>query len=90
MASNSRRGPRDAVKKPLQEATVTKTAPKIHKSATTTVEEGVRDRIQECLDRAKRPDTSEKTVKIHLFLAHVLMSIFNVTQADLMANDYRH
>ncbi|KAJ5745971.1 hypothetical protein N7520_011153 [Penicillium odoratum] len=71
-------------RKPLQNATVVRTAKK--KSAST-VDKKILERIQKCLDRAEHPNTAEAEAKAALFVSQKLMNQHNVSQADLIAND---
>jgi hypothetical protein len=76
-----------SARKPVQKATVITTAHEIQSQAASTVDKRILDRIQKCLNRAYHANTSEAEAKAALFVSQKLMSQYNVTQADLMAND---
>ena len=80
-------GPRMPPKKPIQRATVIKTACEHQSQTTTRADKNVLDKIQKCLSRAYHASASEAEAKTALFISQKLMSQHNVTQADLMAND---
>jgi hypothetical protein len=76
-------------KKPIQKATVIKTACGHQTQTMTQADKNVLDKIQKCLNRAYHANASEAEAKTALFISQKLMSEHNVTQADLMANDDR-
>ncbi|KAJ5642315.1 hypothetical protein N7490_006315 [Penicillium lividum] len=78
---------RGFTRKPVQKATVIKTAREVQSQTTSTVEKRILDRIQKCLNRAYHANTSEAEAKAALFVSQKLMSQHNVSQADLMASD---
>lgn len=76
-------------KKPLQKATVIKTAYEYQSQAPARADKSVLEKIQKCLNRAYHAKASEAEAKTALFISQKLMSEHNVTQADLIANDDR-
>ncbi|KAJ5653923.1 hypothetical protein N7490_000926 [Penicillium lividum] len=74
-------------RKPLQNATVVRTATDDQKISASTVDKKILERIQKCLDRAEHPNTAEAEAKAALFVSQKLMNQHNVSQADLIAND---
>ncbi|KAL7648998.1 hypothetical protein ACMYSQ_012596 [Aspergillus niger] len=50
------------------------------------IDQGILDKIQKCLNRAKHANANEGEAKAALFLAQRLMAQYNVTHADLMAD----
>ncbi|KAJ5144267.1 hypothetical protein N7526_001775 [Penicillium atrosanguineum] len=76
-------------KKPVQKATVIKSACGHQIQTTTRADVNVLDKIQKCLNRAYHANASEAEAKTALFISQKLMSDHNVNQADLMANDER-
>ncbi|KAJ5533369.1 hypothetical protein N7494_009921 [Penicillium frequentans] len=78
---------RSANRRPLQKATVVKTADCGQAQRSSRVDNKILERIQKCLSRAHHPNSSELEAKAALFISQKLMSQHNVTQADLMAAD---
>ncbi|KAJ5964211.1 uncharacterized protein N7479_004087 [Penicillium vulpinum] len=76
-----------SARKPIQKATVVKSARENQSNPTSTVDKKILDRIQKCLDRAYHVNTTELEAKAALFLSQKLMNQHNVSQADLMAID---
>jgi hypothetical protein len=76
-------------KKPLQKATVIKTACEHQSQAPARADKSVLEKIQKCLNRAYHAKASEAEAKTALFISQKLMSEHNVTQADLIAHDDR-
>lgn len=77
-------------KAPTQKATVIKSAevnPKKNTNSNNKINQGLLDKIQKCLNRARHPSANDTEAKAALFLAQRLMAQCNVTQADLIAND---
>ncbi|KAJ5239618.1 hypothetical protein N7468_004237 [Penicillium chermesinum] len=83
----SRDKPKSRSRRPVQKATVIKTASSQANPQNSTVDKKILERIQKCLDRAYHPNASEAEAKAALFVSQKLMSQHNVTQADLIAND---
>lgn len=76
-------------KKPIQKATVIKTACEHRSRAPARAVKSVLEKIQKCLNRAYHAKASEAEAKTALFISQKLMSEHNVTQADLIADDDR-
>lgn len=75
------------LRKPIQKATVIKSARKYQSQAVSSVDKTILERIQKYLDCAYHANTIEAEAKIALFVAQKLMSQHNVSQADLMVSD---
>ncbi|KAH8435422.1 DUF2786 domain-containing protein [Aspergillus melleus] len=82
-ASNSPKRPKTSI----QKATVIKFAEVNPKQTNNNIEQGTLNKIEKCLSRASHPSANEAEAKAALFLAHRLMAQYNVTHADLIAND---
>ncbi|KAJ6009037.1 hypothetical protein N7522_004053 [Penicillium canescens] len=76
-------------KKPLQKASVIKTACEPQSQAPTRADKRVLEKIKKCLNHAYHAKASEAEAKTALFISQKLMSEHNVTQADLIASDDR-
>ncbi|OGE47657.1 hypothetical protein PENARI_c039G12346 [Penicillium arizonense] len=76
-------------KKPLQKATVIRTACEHQSQAPARADKSVLEKIQKCLNRAYHAKASEAEAKTALFISQKLMSEHNVAQADLIAHDDR-
>ncbi|KAJ5636076.1 uncharacterized protein N7484_009389 [Penicillium longicatenatum] len=75
-------------REPIQKATIVRSATDEESKTTTgTVDKKILDRIQKCLDRASHPNTTEAEAKAALFVSQKLMSLHNISQGDLIAND---
>ncbi|OXN25769.1 hypothetical protein CDV57_06717 [Aspergillus fumigatus] len=72
---------------PLQKATVTETAQERPREANETLDRGILEKIQKCLNRAAHSSSTESEAKAALFIAHKMMTQYNVTQADLLASE---
>jgi hypothetical protein len=72
---------------PLQKATVTETAQERPREAKETLDRGILEKIQKCLNRAAHGSSTESEAKAALFIAHKMMTQYNVTQADLLASE---
>jgi hypothetical protein len=70
-------------RKPIQKATVIKTACEHQTQTMSRADRGVLHKIQKCLNRAYYANASEAEAKTALFISQKLMSEHNVTQADL-------
>ncbi|KAH8435127.1 DUF2786 domain-containing protein [Aspergillus melleus] len=82
----SRRAKRS--KAPVQKATVIKSAEvSPRKTSNNNIDQGILDKIQKCLSRARHASANEGEAKAALFLAQRMMALYNVTHADLLAND---
>lgn len=86
-SSSSRAKGKRPTRKPIQTATVIESAVDIPKQSASSVDEKVLEKIQKCLARAQHPNTSEAEAKSALYVSQKLMSQYNVTQADLIANE---
>ncbi|KAI9038866.1 DUF2786 domain-containing protein [Aspergillus affinis] len=71
----------------IQKATVIKFAEVNPKKTNNNIDQGILDKIQKCLSRARHASANEAEAKAALFLAQRLMAQYNVTHADLIAND---
>ncbi|KAL5364300.1 hypothetical protein BJX96DRAFT_131392 [Aspergillus floccosus] len=81
--SSGRKRPRTSI----QKATVIKYAEVNPKKTNNNIDQGILDKIQKCLSRARHATANEGEAKAALFLAQRLMAQYNVTHADLMADD---
>jgi hypothetical protein len=67
--------------------TVIKYAEVNPKKTNNNIDQGTLDKIQICLSRARHASANEGEAKVALFLAQRLMAQYNVTHADLIADD---
>ncbi|RAL03035.1 DUF2786 domain-containing protein [Aspergillus ibericus CBS 121593] len=81
--SSGRKRPRTSI----QEATVIKYAEVNPKKTNNNNDQGILNKIQKCLSRARHATANEGEAKAALFLAQRLVAQYNVTHADLMADD---